>query len=132
MLRLNSGLYQSASRRISLTPLIDVVFILLVFFMLETSFRNEGGIELSGAAGGGSPASARALVVEVFDTHSIWLDGIRMPFVDWQQADGGISGPAELRSAPGIPIQHIVTTMDTLHDKGATTVRLGEARGFGQ
>ena len=127
-LRLNPS--HTTSRRISLTPLIDVVFILLVFFMIETSFRNEGGIQLSANTAGGTPSSGGVLVVEVFDTQNVWLNGVRMPFDEWLQADAELTGPAELRSAPGVPIQHIVTTMDTLQERGASTVRLGEARGF--
>ena len=46
---------------ISLTPLIDVVFILLIFFMLASSFSTEEAIELSmpgsGAAEGALPGS---------------------------------------------------------------------------
>jgi len=32
---------------INLTPLIDVVFLLLIFFMVTTTFREEGGLNLS-------------------------------------------------------------------------------------
>ena len=31
---------------INLTPLIDVVFLLLIFFMVTTTFREEGGLNL--------------------------------------------------------------------------------------
>ncbi|WP_440996303.1 ExbD/TolR family protein [Arhodomonas sp. SL1] len=81
----------SAARRrrplVSLTPLIDVVFILLVFFMLASSFLDWRAIDLSaprqaGAAGslegallvevrpeglrlGGAPVSGEALVARV-------------------------------------------------------------------
>ncbi|MEZ5530682.1 MAG: biopolymer transporter ExbD [Porticoccaceae bacterium] len=40
-------LYNSRRNRISLTPLIDVVFILLMFFMLTSSFTREKQLELS-------------------------------------------------------------------------------------
>jgi len=40
----------------SLTPLIDVIFLLLLFFMLSSTFSRFGEIELSAAvAGGGQP-----------------------------------------------------------------------------
>jgi biopolymer transport protein ExbD len=32
--------------RIDLTPLVDVVFLLLIFFMVSTTFREDQGIEL--------------------------------------------------------------------------------------
>ena len=39
-------------RRVSLTALIDVVFLLLLFFMLTSTFSTFGEIELSRATGG--------------------------------------------------------------------------------
>lgn len=43
-------------RTISLTPLIDVVFLLLLFFMLTSTFSSFGEIELNQAAGGQAQA----------------------------------------------------------------------------
>ena len=40
-----------------MTPLIDVIFLLLLFFMLSSTFSNFGEIELSDAASGSSRAS---------------------------------------------------------------------------
>ncbi|WP_299154603.1 biopolymer transporter ExbD [uncultured Tateyamaria sp.] len=48
-----------------MTPLIDVVFLLLLFFMLTSTFSTFGEIELSQAAGGRSaqgPTPNRAFV----------------------------------------------------------------------
>lgn len=39
-------------RRVSLTPLIDVIFLLLLFFMLSSTFAKFGEIELSSATAG--------------------------------------------------------------------------------
>ena len=46
-------------RRLALTPLIDVVFLLLLFFMLTTTFSRLGEIDLAPAAGG-DPADTAA------------------------------------------------------------------------
>ena len=35
-----------SARRISLTPLIDVVFLLLIFFMVSTTFTKESHLEI--------------------------------------------------------------------------------------
>ena len=57
---------------ISLTPLIDVVFILLLFFMLASSFLDLHSIVLDAPAeGSGAPSVEGALLVDVR------LDGIR-------------------------------------------------------
>ena len=44
-------------RRVSLTALIDVVFLLLLFFMLTSTFSSFGEIELNPPAGGKTNAS---------------------------------------------------------------------------
>lgn len=41
-------------RRLSMTPLIDVIFLLLLFFMLSSTFSEFGEIELTQATGGGT------------------------------------------------------------------------------
>ncbi|MEM6890816.1 MAG: biopolymer transporter ExbD [Pseudomonadota bacterium] len=41
-------------RAVSITPLIDVVFLLLFFFMLSSTFSNFGEIELTQATAGAS------------------------------------------------------------------------------
>jgi len=43
-------------RTLSLTPLIDVMFLLLLFFMLTSTFARFGEIEVSAASEGGSTA----------------------------------------------------------------------------
>ncbi len=39
-------------RRMSMTPLIDVIFLLLLFFMLSSTFSRFGEIELNNASAG--------------------------------------------------------------------------------
>src|SRR3546814_3113150 len=59
--------------RISLTPLIDVVFILLIFFMLATSFVDDRAIEVGApAAKLGGASLEGALLVELRQ------DGLRL------------------------------------------------------
>ena len=48
MQTLAAGLDQGRKRlAISLTPLIDIVFILVIFFMLASTFQQQGAIELT-------------------------------------------------------------------------------------
>ena len=44
-------------RRLSMTSLIDVIFLLLLFFMLSSTFTHFSEVELT-AAGSGTPAQA--------------------------------------------------------------------------
>lgn len=43
-------------RRLSLTPLIDVIFLLLLFFMLSSTFARQGELPLDLAMGGAETA----------------------------------------------------------------------------
>lgn len=59
---------ETAPRRkhgISLTPLIDVVFILLVFFMLASSLTDWRSIELATGAAPADPGQPPAAIVHV-------------------------------------------------------------------
>jgi len=71
-------LADSARRRkalISLTPLIDVVFILLVFFMLASSFLDWRAVTLDTSAAGAATAPEQAPFVVQVDTDALLLNG---------------------------------------------------------
>lgn len=63
------------ARRPSLTPMIDVVFLLLVFFMLAARFGQDVGLSLAPAAGGDTRYEGPPRLVE-FDASRVWLNGI--------------------------------------------------------
>lgn len=50
---------------IDLTPLIDVVFLLLIFFMVSTTFKNETHMKLQLPEAEGDPAPQSAQMIEV-------------------------------------------------------------------
>ncbi len=46
-------------RPLSMTPLIDVIFLLLLFFMLTSTFSKFAEVELSNATGGSQPSDTQ-------------------------------------------------------------------------
>lgn len=46
-MRRNDSSEQPVTAKINLTPLIDVVFILLIFFIVTSSFAKESGVEVA-------------------------------------------------------------------------------------
>lgn len=48
-----------------MTSLIDVIFLLLLFFMLSSTFSRFGEVELTAAAGGNSPQDHRPVFVSL-------------------------------------------------------------------
>ncbi len=52
-------------RRLSLTSLIDVIFLLLLFFMLTSTFSRFAEVELSAAAPAGAAGQARPVFLRL-------------------------------------------------------------------
>lgn len=66
---------RSRRRRLSLTSLIDVIFLLLLFFMLSSTFTRFAEIELS-SGGAGAPAAKAAPVFAQLAPESFRVDGV--------------------------------------------------------
>ena len=60
---------------IDITPMLDVVFIMLIFFIVTASFVKESGIEVNRPDASTSNAKPRAsILVAITDTGEIWLN----------------------------------------------------------
>lgn len=63
------------SARLNLTPMIDMVFILLIFFVVTSSFVKESGVEVSRPEAQTAIRQDRAnIVVAVTAVGEIWID----------------------------------------------------------
>jgi biopolymer transport protein ExbD len=61
---------------IDLTPMLDVVFILLIFFIVTSVFVTEAGIEISKPqASSAEPKSKDLILIAVSPDGDIWMDG---------------------------------------------------------
>ena len=78
-----SGRYQSLRQydpesepaEINLTPMIDIVFILLIFFLVTTSFVRESGIQVDRPAAASSESvEGSAIMIAIRPDGEIWLD----------------------------------------------------------
>ncbi len=118
-------------RWLSLTSLIDVVFLLLIFFMLTTSFSQQRMLDLDmpAAQGKGKSAWQGGSLVRV---HS----GARVDFNGHPLAVGEVADKTRkllslrpdarfiVRPDTGLPLQQVVSVMDELRNGGATRVTL--------
>ncbi len=116
------------SRRISLTALIDVVFILLMFFMLTSSFSRFGYFEFQtqGASGGGT-GEAQVLILQA---DGALLNRATTPPVvmsDEQLRDRmDASRPLSVLPAGDADVQTMVEAIERLNRIGLSQVTLGQ------
>lgn len=60
---------------INLTPMLDVVFIMLIFFIVTTSFVKEAGIEVNRpSAASTQQKSAANILIAIRNNNEIWID----------------------------------------------------------
>ena len=105
---------------INLTPLIDVVFLLLIFFMVSTSFSELTQLVVDLPEAEGSPATNdEALMLTVDVAGNMTLNGESVPsdarglsLALRQQLSGNTDIPVTLSADAMTPHQYVVTAMD--------------------
>lgn len=116
-------------RRMSLTPMIDVVFLLLIFFMLAARFGQDGVLVLSGGTGGAQGWSGPPRLVD-FAPEGLWLNGSPMTFDTLAQALAPLmqapDDPIVLRPRDGASLQHLTDLSELLQADGFTRLILVE------
>lgn len=107
-------------RRQSLTPMIDVVFLLLVFFMLAARFGQDMTLPLVTGGAGAAWSGPPRLIEIAPDT--LRLNGAPLGLADLPTAlDPLMIGPDEavvLRPLPGASLQRLMDVTGALHAAG--------------
>ncbi|QBX35739.1 biopolymer transporter ExbD [Paracoccus liaowanqingii] len=117
-------------RRMSLTPMIDVVFLLLIFFMLASRFGTDAVLPISGGAeGAGSDWQGAPRLVDVLpgglQVNGVPTDpGTLVAGVAALLPDPGAA--VILRPRDGADLQRLVAVMDLLRDGGIPNLILVE------
>lgn len=129
------------AENINLTPLIDVVFLLLIFFMVSTTFVRESNIALElPRADSGTPPQHAALEIRVARDGSFAVNGRVLLTNDGDSlmkalrevAAGDYEQPVTIRADARSSHQDVVTAMDSarrlrLHSLRLVTVTEGGA-----
>lgn len=60
---------------INLTPMLDVVFIMLIFFIVTTSFVKETGVEVNRPSAKSAKSKSKAnILIAIRNNNEIWID----------------------------------------------------------
>ena len=114
--------------QIELTPMLDVVFIMLIFFIVTTSFVKESGIEVSRPQAASAKKQKRASIFIAIDSKGqVWLNK-RMLDVDAVRAnieklhaespEGAVVIQADKKSETGI----LIKVMDQIRLAGVQNI----------
>jgi biopolymer transport protein ExbD len=117
-----------ARRKPSLTPMIDVVFLLLVFFMLASQFGRDNALPLTAAGGNSSYSGPPRLVL--IGAEDLRLNGVQTTLQDLppdlrelMQSD---DDTVVLRSSEDTSLQRLVDVAQTLRQAGITRLAVVE------
>ena len=120
------------SNEVNLTPMLDVVFIMLIFFIVTTSFIKESGVEIDRPeASAATPRPDAQVLIAVTPEGGVWVDGqpVDLHRVG-QQVAGMLSGEgsvviqADRESTTGV----LIEVMDRLQQAGVEQVAVAASR----
>ena len=122
---------------IDLTPLIDVVFQLLIFFLLTATFQNNPSfkVKLPKAKNQDVTREPKAVVVNIGASGEVEIDGKRVDDRELQMrlcaaSDEDKSTGVNIRADESTPHQHVVKVMDLAKTCGLE--KLGILHGAGR
>lgn len=116
--------------RLDIAPLVDVVFLLLLFFLLTSSYVVHGALDITLPASTTSEALAdQALVVTVAADGSVRIEGEAIAADELAAAVGRLLARRSTRSVvlqadAAARVQRLVTVLDALREAGAGELAL--------
>jgi biopolymer transport protein ExbD len=124
--------YNRPRRLISLTPLIDVVFILLLFFMSVSNYQKWHRLPLDSAQSGQSQkqssSDAKIMLIRL-NVDSLKIDGILMNTMDFNQhikekINSSPNLKILLQPAGDIVLQRMVNIIDQINAAGGSNISI--------
>ena len=120
---------------INMTPMLDVVFIMLIFFIVTASFVKEAGIDVNKPAAATAEKKERAnILIAITDTGQIWIDkrpvdprAVRANIerLHAENPKGSVVIQADKNSKNGL----LVTVMDAAREAGVFDISMAAMEG---
>jgi len=127
-MRKNKRVADADEAEIDLTPMLDVVFIMLIFFIVVASFLKEAGIEVNRPDDSKQdPSDATSIVVTITGDDQIWMENRR---IDIRAVRANIakllaSDPEQsfsVKTEPGASVGTLIEVGDAAREAGVTAV----------
>jgi biopolymer transport protein ExbD len=118
-----------------MTPMLDVVFIMLIFFIVTTSFIKEAGIEVNRPTASTATSKENAtILIAISETGEVWMDNRRVDVrsvranverMKAESAEGAVVIQADKSSQTGT----LVSVMDQVRSAGITNISIAGTPG---
>lgn len=115
---------------IDLTPMLDVVFIMLIFFIVSTSFVKESGLDVNQPQASTAESKEKAnILIAIAETGDIWIHKRRIDLrsvranierLHAESPEGSVVIQADQKSSTGI----LVEVMDQVRMAGVKNVSI--------
>ncbi|MGM0985207.1 MAG: ExbD/TolR family protein [Pseudomonadota bacterium] len=117
---------------VNLTPMLDVVFIMLIFFIVTTSFIKESGVEIERPESSAASLQPDAqLMVAITPEGAVWVDGrpvdahrVGDEVAARVSGDGGVVIQADRTATTGL----LIEVMDRIREAGVEDMAVAATR----
>ncbi|AZZ94286.1 MULTISPECIES: ExbD/TolR family protein [unclassified Hahella] len=125
---------ESEDTAIDMTPMLDIVFIMLIFFIVTTSFIKEAGIDVNRPSANTAQTVKKGnIMIAVADDGAVWIDKRKVevaqvrPNVERLRAEnpeGAVVIQADTESRSGI----VVEVMDQVRMAGVQNISIAAVK----
>jgi len=132
---------QPENRKLNLTPLIDVVFLLLIFFMVSTTFEKQAKlkIELPEASSQPSVSEQQDLVISISQKGVFFVNNNELINAQTQSLKNALQQivkdsrdmPVIIRADANAAHKHVIMAMDVLGNMGFGKVSMATTQSSG-
>ena len=126
---------EQGGAEIDLTPMLDVVFIMLIFFIVVASFIKEAGVEVNRPDDNqpDNPEDSTSILVEVASDNQIWMENRR---VDIRAVRANIQrllaedpeAPVTIKVEKGAEAGIVIDVADAARESGVAAVNWASDR----
>jgi len=127
--RLKQRLEQQASHHIDMSPLLDVVFILLIFFIVTTVFVRESGVDVDKPQSvSASRLEQQVIFLAITDNQQVYFDGSQIGIAGVRSSVEQMlkqqQRPVVIQADKTVPTELLVQVIDEAKLAGAAQVNL--------
>ena len=121
---------QYSRKRIILTPMIDVLFIILIFFMLVSSFNLDRGIKIQSFSELGSSVNSKVIAVIDIGKDKRLINGLEVKIDNLADELINLGTKKDiqifLRPSEDLPVQDMIDVFDELSLENFQTIYILE------